>query len=311
MKRIKKFPIRVEKNGVTVPVYRMRSGSGYISYVICYRENGARKKQGFPTVTEARRAAKKAAAHIAAGNVQAVKLRAEDGHAFLRAAAALKPFGIQVDLAATEYAAALKVLNQRGTVLEAARHYARAFSVVTVDKSVQDVVDELIQTREKDGSSVRHVDDLRSRLDRVGAAMKCSIGEVSAARIQDFLLSLKLAPRTINNFRTSISNLISFARMRRYIPGDSDPIQDVPAVKEPHREVGIYTPREMEQLVAKVSDKFLPYVLIGGFAGLRQSELERLDWFDVGEKYIRIRGSRAENQINPTGRNAAEPARVD
>ena len=60
MKQRKKFPIKVEKNGVTVPVYRMRSGNGYVSYVILYRENGERRKQGFSSVAQARRAAKKA-----------------------------------------------------------------------------------------------------------------------------------------------------------------------------------------------------------------------------------------------------------
>jgi hypothetical protein len=39
VKRKVSFPIRVKKNGVTVPVYRVRSGNGYISYVISYREN--------------------------------------------------------------------------------------------------------------------------------------------------------------------------------------------------------------------------------------------------------------------------------
>ncbi len=87
VKRKNGFPIRVEKNGVTVPVYRVRSGNGYISYVIAYRENGAPKRFGFPTVGAAQRAAKKAAGHIASGNVQAVKIQPEDAQAYLRAAA--------------------------------------------------------------------------------------------------------------------------------------------------------------------------------------------------------------------------------
>jgi len=290
-RRKQKFPIRVGKNGVTVPVYRMRSGNGYTSFVISYRENGARKKRGFATVGEAVKAAKRAAGHIASGNAEAVKLRPENAQAYLRAAAVLKPFKIRVDAAAAEYAAALKVLGKSASILEAARHYARTVSGATSEKTVQSVVDELIQTREKDGSSTRHIDDLRSRLDRFAESMKCRIGEVNAARIQDFLLSLKLAPRTVNNFRTSISNLMTFARMRRYIPADSAPLRDVPEVKEPHREVGIYTPREVERMIQKACPKFLPYVVIGAFAGLRQSELERLDWADVGEKYIRIRGA--------------------
>jgi hypothetical protein len=110
-------------------------------------------------------------------------------------------------------------------VLEAVRYFARTLSVVTQDRTVPQVVDELIQTREKDGSSPRHIDDLRSRLDRFAAKAPSKITDVTAAAIQDFLLNLKLAPRSINNFRTSISNLLSFARMRRYIAPESDPIR--------------------------------------------------------------------------------------
>jgi hypothetical protein len=205
-------------------VYRVRSGSGYLSYVISYRENGARKKQGFTSVAQARRAAKKAAGHIASGNVQAVKLRPDDAHAYLRAAAILKPFGVQVDSAASEYAEALKVLGKRATVLEAVRHFARTLSVVVIERTLQEVVDELIQTREKDGASVRHIDDLRSRLDCFAGAVQCKMGEVSAARIQDFLLSLDLAPRTVNNFRTGISNLMTFA-MRRIAIFDGERLE--------------------------------------------------------------------------------------
>jgi hypothetical protein len=106
VKRRQKFPIRVEKNGVTVPVYRVRSGKGYTSYVICYRENGARRKKGFATLGEAVKAAKRAAGHIASGNAEVVKLCPEDAQAYLRAVAVLKPFRIRVDAVASEYAAA-------------------------------------------------------------------------------------------------------------------------------------------------------------------------------------------------------------
>ena len=291
MKEKNSFPVRVEKNGVTVPIYRVRSGNGYISYVISYRENGAPKRLGFCTVGEARRAAKKAAKGIAAGNAKSVQLTPEDGHSFLRASEKLKPLGVHVETAAAEYAEALKILDGRTTVLEAVRCFARTLSVVTHQKTVQQVVDELIQTREKDGSSVRHVDDLRSRLDRFAAKAPVRIMEVSASSIQDFLLGLKLAPRSINNFRTSISNLFSFARMRRYIPAESDPLKDVPEVKQPQGEVEIYTPEEVKRMIDQASAEFLPYVVTGAFAGLRQSELERLDWADVGEKYIRVRAA--------------------
>jgi integrase len=246
---------------------------------------------GFRTVGEARTAAKKAAKDIAAGNAKSVPLTPEDGHSFLRASEKLKPFGVHIEAAAVDYAEALKILDGRTTVLEAVRCFARTLTVVRHEKTVQQVVDELIQTRQKDGSSVRHIDDLRSRLERFAKTISGKMTDVTASRIQDFLLSLNLAPRTVNNFRTSISNLLSFARMRRYISAETDPLKEVPEAKEPQREVGIYGPEELERMLTHASEEFLPYVVTAAFAGLRQSELERLEWSDVGDKYIRIRGA--------------------
>jgi hypothetical protein len=96
------FPIRDEKNGVTVPIYRVRSGNGYIGYVISYRENGVPKRLGFGTIGEARTAAKKAAKDIAAGNAKSVQLTPEDGHSFLRASERLNPFGVHIEAAAVD-----------------------------------------------------------------------------------------------------------------------------------------------------------------------------------------------------------------
>jgi len=62
-------------------------------------------------------------------------------------------------------------------------------------------------------------------------------------------------------------------------------------MKEPSREVGIYGPAQLRQILKASCSDFLPYLVIASFAGLRQSELQRLRWEDIGEKYIRIRGA--------------------
>jgi integrase len=46
-------------------------------------------------------------------------------------------------------------------------------------------------------------------------------------------------------------------------------------------DIAILSPTEFARLLECASDETLPYWAIGGFAGLRSSELERLDWADV------------------------------
>jgi integrase len=46
-------------------------------------------------------------------------------------------------------------------------------------------------------------------------------------------------------------------------------------------EPGILTPEQFTALLTNASPEMLPYWAIGGFAGLRRAELERLEWRDI------------------------------
>lgn len=101
-------------------------------------------------------------------------------------------------------------------------------------------------------------------------------------------MNLKFAPRTKNNYRTAISNLFSFARLKKYVPQDYDPLQFVAQVKEPHKPVDILTVAALRQLLDHVRSDFLAYLAIAAFAGLRQSEIQRLRWEHITKDYIRV-----------------------
>ncbi|MFM7817436.1 MAG: hypothetical protein ACKPGI_10765, partial [Verrucomicrobiota bacterium] len=91
-----KFPTKVHKNGATVPVYRVRSSLGYVSYVIAHREGGSRKKRGYSTVAKALKAARAAATRIAGGYSRAVSLSGDEAVALLEGSSLLKGFGVSL-----------------------------------------------------------------------------------------------------------------------------------------------------------------------------------------------------------------------
>src|SRR6185437_9723191 len=45
--------------------------------------------------------------------------------------------------------------------------------------------------------------------------------------------------------------------------------------------IEIYTPEEIKLLLQYADPQLAPFIAIGAFAGLRSSEIERLDWADV------------------------------
>ena len=166
----------------------------------------------------------------------------------------------------------------------------------------QSLVEDLIRTREANHASERHIDDLRSLRNRFADAFQCDIHLIRPAQIQDFLSSLKLAPRTVNNFRMAISNLFAHARLRNHIPKDFDPLKDMPRAKEVDGEVEIYTPDELVALLTNPRSEMIPYMTIAAFAGLRQAELSRLDWEEIKDDHIVIHGGKTK-----TGRHRHVP----
>lgn len=293
MKSKVRFPLRIEKNGVTVLVYKHRSKSGYVSYVVTHHIGGTRQRKTFSDLRRAKREAKVAAKKLAAGDAAALELRNHDGLIYLRATGYLKSLDIELDRAAAEYAEAVRKLNGRGTLLEAVQHFLTTKPVI-VNKSVKAVLDEMLGTKQAQGLSKRHIYDLKRRLGRFSQSCAGPIHEITGARIQDFLIGLKLCGRSQNNFRMAISNLFNFARLRGYVGTQANPVADVPAAKEVQGDVGIFSPDELVILLKRASEGFKPFLVIAAFAGLRTAELERLDWSDVGSQYIKVRGSNSK-----------------
>lgn len=280
----------VRRGSVAVKIYRQLKQNKYPTYVLAYYDGSQRKRIPFAEYEKCRAAALDIADKMAAGDLETIRLTGADRIVYIRAQEIAGRLRIPLDLALADYASAIEVLGTAGTLVQAARGFAQSAGAPVKPVRVSQAVDELLATRKTDGSSDRHVGDLKSRLKRFEKSFQCDIGNVTAAMIQDFLLHLKLAPKTTNNFRTAISNLFSFARMRGMVSKGYDPVAEVPEVKEPERDIAIWQPDEVKKLIANASPELLPYLVIAAFAGLRQSEIQRLDWTHISTTHIRVPG---------------------
>jgi len=83
------------------------------------------------------------------------------------------------------------------------------------------------------------------------------------------------------------------------------------AIKNPFKEISkptggpkpeVLTVEQTARLLESVSPELLPYLAIGAFAGLRASEIERLDWRDIDFE---------ENEIAVTGEGHKSERHVD
>jgi integrase len=139
---------------------------------------------------------------------------------------------------------------------------------------------ELIENRRSSGASKRYCYDLGLRIGRFCAAFPDrTVAEITTAEVDDWLSGLRLAPVTRNTFRRDLRTLFSFAATRRYCT--ENPVVQTTKAKEVDGDVQILTVEQTAKLLECAETETLPFWAIGAFAGLRRSEIERLDWTQV------------------------------
>ena len=254
-KKRERWPVVVQIGNVRVPIYRDRyskAGRLYDRYtVVHYQTDGTtrtRRREYFTSLEDARFEAQRIAAAIANGEADVLKLKSADRESYLHAITDLKPLGIPLHVAISEYVAARK--HAGSGLIAAAKEYAQRRGSVTARKPVAEVVQELLDAKEQDGMSLRYLQSLRSHLNRFAEHFGMNISTVTAAQIEDWLRSLKRGPRTRNNIRLSIVTLFNFARARGYLPKSiATEAEHVAKAKDRGGEIEIFKPKELADLL--------------------------------------------------------------
>ena len=264
--------------GIRVTVGKWK-GHRFYKWRASYIEGGKRKKKGFKTKKEAEKWA---------GDHEAESLE----------------HGTGATLTSVERSTVLETradLDKCGLTLREAVQYAigqhqRSGESITVSSAVAEIIDVKI----KAGMSVFYVNDLTSRLnifaEDFGNRM---VNTVTHTEIEEWLHKRKQSPLSTNKYIQLLSMMFERAMKGGYL--DSNPSKKVEKARVRESEIGILTPDELKRLLEKADAEIVPVFAIGAFAGLRRSEIERLDWSDVNfnSKQIRVRKSKtsAGNRI--------------
>jgi integrase len=357
-KNEKNGPLEVIKVGnVSVPIYRhtniipKRDEAGKIIYgppdangnqralikyqsdiyMLAYYTGSKRVRQKFSDLEEARREANLAAVKIGNGELEALKLKGHDRTDYIRAMQKLREWKPEANLnfAVSDYVAAVTRLPENTSLKEAVDFYVKRHPTGLPSKTVQDVVDELVDAKEKAGRSEIYTKELRRRLGHFADAFSVRISMVSGKHIEDFIrhprlvgqkkdakVSRVLSGRTQNNYRQLINTLFRFAVKRGYLPRDHDEMSAVELAENDGGEIEVFTPVELRKLfnacLTPVQERrkwrdreaMIPYLAIAAFCGLRAAEIARLDWSEVhltgAEHFIEVKASKAKTASRRT-----------
>jgi len=244
---VSKFPKRIKRGSTVVSIYRTPS-KGYPLYTVThYDMDGQRCRRTFAKYRLAHKVAVETATKVACGKPEVHVLTGSDLFAYRRAMKTLHSTGVDLDVAATQYAHAFRLLDG-APLTEAVAVYMRQKQSAIQLKLVSEVADEMIKAKQEKGRSFLYLKDLRLRLARIVIAFPRPLAEITPVEIDKYLASLKCAPRTRNNFRLVFGTLLKFGQRRGYVPKDHPGISTIEKSTQPSDEVVVFTPEEMRSL---------------------------------------------------------------
>jgi len=285
----------VTHGNVTLKIYEFHRNDKTV-YSVAHREGTRRKLKQFRDLGQALTWASNRAKEINQGKSPSVFLSTDEGITYRKAKDIIAGSGKGLDEVAKEYIEARNILGYTVRLTDAVEFYAQRRLNVT-QRTVPEVVAELLESR--DHKSDRYLDDLRLRLGRFAREMTGYIANITQRDLSAWLRGLGLSARSHDNFRRTIVTLFKFAQKSGYLPeGRTEAEKTERMGDDGEGEIEVFTPDEMRRLLNAAYDDVIPFLTLGGFAGVRSAEILRMCWEEINLKtgYIEIKKSKAKTK---------------
>lgn len=299
-----KFEVAAVGNA-TVKIYRRERAAWKDTrrfvFEIADYTSGARRLRGFTKLEKARAEAKRIASQLASGKAEAAGMSNAQAVSYGNGVEIIrksKAPNTRLETVCDSWARGVGILGS-DRIIEACNFFKLHGADQIVSRTVAEAVSELIAKRTADKKSGRYVDDLRARLNRFAEKFAVDISSLTTADVQNWLDGLKLSPRSTKNFRGALSTLFKFAEARHYVGKGSNPVTGTEQVTtNGGGAIEIYTPAEILDLLKNAPKKFVPFLAIGAFAGLRAAEIERIEFkdIDLSGGFIHVAAERAKTR---------------
>src|SRR4029453_1241766 len=281
------FPMLIKKGSATVKIYEVKNRDRQ-NYTVSYLTavNG-RVRKTFADLDSAKREANAIALNLAHGDLQGLKLTGAERQVYVEATQVLERTGIPLNSAACEFARAFDILGHAG-IVEACRYYKKHVETGLPDVSVAEAVEKFTEAKHAEGVSKLYQRDVRRYLNKFKSRFNCNLATIQPDDLRAYLNGFKAGPVTKNNHRRLLVALFNFAKGEGWLHADQKTAAErLGAYKVKEREVEIFTPAEVARLLAHAEERFLPWIVLIAFGGVRNEELKKgLRWdainFDRG-----------------------------
>ena len=257
---------------------QLKDGKEYVTWELFWRAEGKRRSTSRASKEDALELADEIATRLGKGEVRQ---------------------RILTGLELAEYEKSLEICAAaEGTLIDAARFYAAEWKKRQIREITgPDLVAEFLVAKKQDNLSKRYLDDSRLRLKKFSKKFKGHIQLIGSRDLDDYLRGLTVSIRSRDNVHKILKSLFSYARARGYLPASERTAAEIlPRAKNKPSVIGILTPYEFAAALKFATRKTLPAFVLGGFCGMRQAEICRLDWsaIDFNRKLITVNASIAK-----------------
>jgi integrase len=165
--------------------------------------------------------------------------------------------------------------------------------------TVAQLADEVVEAKRRDGRSEVYLRDLRYRLSKFVQDFGARpIAGITVDELDNWLRALPYSPQSRRNYRTIVGLLFSYAESRGII--DRNLILRTAKPKLIDRPPDIFTVNQLQALLeaaTRTAHDVVPMLAIGAFAGLREAEIQRLDWseVDLARGHIEVKAAKAKS----------------
>jgi integrase len=303
-------PVAVVRQGSTsVPIYK-GTCRGVTRFTLSFYHNGIRRRRSFGKLDAAKEEARLIALKIQRGMGGENDLRPQERESYLAAVRMLEPLGLPLLGAVEDY---MECRRRLGVIplLSAVAEYLVRHEGFESGVAVPRIVGEFIETKVRDRASKRYVECIKDVLGKFSESFPGGIDEVTARQVEAWLRRGDQSANTRNGWLKRVKTLFEFAKGSGYLPANQPTaVEKMKRSKTADSDVGILTPAQMRVLLEEAGSEERAFLAIGGFAGLRVSEICRLDWSAVSleRRLIELRAGQAKTasrRIVPVSDNLA------
>ena len=308
-KEAKKEPLDiVTLKGNSVAIYwtpSKKNGIEYPGHTLAYTEAGKRMRKFVTEIEQARIEARNIARQLSEGTGHIHSLTPDQVSDFHAADKILRQHrGRSLAAVVAEWAAANAALGG-GSIVAACEAQAKANHRQSgfTPALVADVYTKFLAGLDRDGASVRYIEDCKSRMGQIKDTFRGFIHAVEKTDLENWINAKKISIKTRKNYRTAAVTLWSFAKAEGYLPRDRQteaellPNRKRTKAAKLSAEIGVYEPADLRKILAYAPAHLLPVFAIGAFAGLRSAELHRLTWDNIRPSFIQVDADDSKNAV--------------